>query len=140
MLPMIAAAYFVEQRSFHCLSAHNFGFYNSDKQREGEADLSLPLICHTAQAVAARWKQPDPCTRLAAEIPSCNKVGLGVREISIRVAGKGADVMALLNRQLEPAGAPGPRRQIQGPRTYSVTARAPTARPGPALAWAAVTN
>jgi len=93
MLPMIAAAYFVEQRSFHCLSAHNFGFYNSDKQREGEADLSLPLICHTAQAVAARWKQPDPCTRLAAEIPSCNKVGLGVREISI--AGREAGIVAL---------------------------------------------
>ena len=93
MLHMIAAVYFVEQRSFHCLSAHNFGFYNGDKQREGEADLSLPLICHTAQAVAARWKQPDPCTRLAAEIPSCNKVGLGVREISI--AGREAGIVAL---------------------------------------------
>ena len=73
------------------LSEHNFGLYNSDKQREGEADLSLPLICHTA--VAARWKQPDPCTRLAAEIPSCNKVGLGVREISI--AGREAGIVAL---------------------------------------------
>ena len=94
MSPMIAAAlpaYFIEQRSFHCLSAHNFGFYNSDKQREGEADLSLLLICHAA--VAARWKQPDPCTRLAAEIPSCSKVGLGVREISI--AGREAGIVAL---------------------------------------------
>ena len=82
------------------LSAHNFLGFILVTSREREVDLSLPLICH---AVAAHrdWKQPDPCTLLAAEIPSCNKVGLGVREISI--AGRGAGNVALYYESVGPA-------------------------------------